>query len=290
VQHCESGRWGECQLPYDPESLVEICNDGLDNDCDGLTDEDCLCVPGDTQTCGTDVGECVAGTMSCLDDASWDDECVGALGPTSEICDGRDNDCDGATDFVSSIDFGWSGDRQEPNDSCEDAAPLYSELGRAEIHEGDDWLAVSVDDATELTTYPTLYPSGDEDWYSIRAIESSNWCVPFTSQCSFVFRVQLRLLDIDLVSWAAQDPDDYRVCLVSGTCSDASTPANVICSRGSNWHEDYSSYLINAVWGGECGRDDSRDFHIQVYSPTGAACGHYQLYVRFEYDSTVACP
>jgi hypothetical protein len=27
-----------------------------------------------------------------------------------------------------------------------------------------------------------------------------------------------------------------------------------------------------------------------VESPTGAACGHYQLYVRFAFDDTLACP
>ena len=39
----------------------EYC-DGVDNDCDSQTDEDCpACEEGRTQKCGTDVGECTQG-------------------------------------------------------------------------------------------------------------------------------------------------------------------------------------------------------------------------------------
>jgi hypothetical protein len=70
---------------------AELC-DGLDNDCDGTTDE------GDPEggaSCGDDTGECVAGTMHCVSGAL---ECQGAVGPESETCDGLDNDCDGTAD------------------------------------------------------------------------------------------------------------------------------------------------------------------------------------------------
>ena len=70
--------------------VVEICN-GLDeNDCDGLTDDDLI------QTCGSDVGECKKGIQICSDGSYG--SCIGSIDPSPEICDGKDNDCDGQTD------------------------------------------------------------------------------------------------------------------------------------------------------------------------------------------------
>ncbi|MBN1771175.1 MAG: hypothetical protein JXB32_07950, partial [Deltaproteobacteria bacterium] len=68
---------------------AEICNN-VDDDCDGLTDE------GVTRPCGTDIGECVSGTQTCT--AGVWGACAGSVGPTAEVCDNRDNDCDGRTD------------------------------------------------------------------------------------------------------------------------------------------------------------------------------------------------
>ncbi|MDD3647346.1 MAG: MopE-related protein [Candidatus Dojkabacteria bacterium] len=89
---CVAGKWGNCSgvLPQ-----KEVC-DGLDNDCDSYTDEGCSCNSGSTQSCGSDVGECTVGTQWC-ENGSWG-SCNGAVGPNTEICDGKDNDCDGSTD------------------------------------------------------------------------------------------------------------------------------------------------------------------------------------------------
>jgi hypothetical protein len=73
--------------PANPGS--ETC-DGVDNDCDGSTDEDL------NRTCGTDEGVCSTGTETCSG-GSWG-SCVGATGASSEICDGLDNNSDGRVD------------------------------------------------------------------------------------------------------------------------------------------------------------------------------------------------
>ena len=67
---------------------IESC-DGLDNDCDGLVDEDL-----GWQSCG--LGQCAHVVAFCQDGAEAD--CDPLLGGEPEICDGLDNDCDGKLD------------------------------------------------------------------------------------------------------------------------------------------------------------------------------------------------
>ncbi|MCU0657003.1 MAG: MopE-related protein [Polyangiaceae bacterium] len=71
----------------------EICN-GLDDDCDGQKDED---VPGTGEFCSVPnkLGECAFGTTQC---AKGKLECVQNNGATPEVCDGKDNNCDGQID------------------------------------------------------------------------------------------------------------------------------------------------------------------------------------------------
>ncbi len=70
---------------------AELCN-GLDDDCDGTIDED---VPGTSQTCGATLAPCSPGMTACVGGALV---CVGASGPQPEVCNGVDDDCDGAPD------------------------------------------------------------------------------------------------------------------------------------------------------------------------------------------------
>lgn len=77
----------------------DVCGDGVDNDCDNQIDQDCLvegpCVEDAVRECGNDTGACEVGTQTCQD-GEWTD-CTG-IGPTSETCNGVDDDCDGEVD------------------------------------------------------------------------------------------------------------------------------------------------------------------------------------------------
>lgn len=69
---------------------AESC-DGQDNDCDGRIDEEL------TRSCGIGQPPCRKGVQTCQS-GQWSSECVGEIKPTPDICDGIDNDCDGAPD------------------------------------------------------------------------------------------------------------------------------------------------------------------------------------------------
>lgn len=73
---------------------VELCN-MIDDDCNGAIDDG---NPGGGAMCGSDVGTCKSGVEYCI---GGQITCIGSLGPTAEICDGLDNDCDGTADQLA---------------------------------------------------------------------------------------------------------------------------------------------------------------------------------------------
>jgi hypothetical protein len=101
VATCSAGAWGgdTCDPLAGAAADDSVCN-GLDDDCDGLTDEEYIPT---TKTCG--VGECAnnTGTLECQS-GSEVDTCDPTAGATTETCDSLDNDCDGSIDEGFDID------------------------------------------------------------------------------------------------------------------------------------------------------------------------------------------
>ena len=89
AQTCSRGRWSSCRPP------VEKC-DGKDNDCDGRIDENWR---DKGKPCGSGVGICYrTGIFVCKSDGSGLVCNVTPGKPAAEVCDAKDNDCDGAID------------------------------------------------------------------------------------------------------------------------------------------------------------------------------------------------
>jgi hypothetical protein len=98
VDNCVNGVPQAC-VPAEPK--IEKCN-GVDDSCDGQVDEGCLCLDGAMQACYTGapntigVGECAFGSQLCAA-GQWGG-CVGEVLPTAELCNAKDDDCDGSVD------------------------------------------------------------------------------------------------------------------------------------------------------------------------------------------------
>ncbi len=101
---CSSGGGLVCVQQVQPSK--EIC-DGLDNDCNGLVDEGGVCNPpvcteGATRSCydgpasTAGVGSCLAGTQTCSGGV-WS-PCAGEVLPQPEVCNGKDDNCNGQVD------------------------------------------------------------------------------------------------------------------------------------------------------------------------------------------------
>lgn len=115
VLACKAGQWDDeetqCQGGIGPSP--EVCDAAReDEDCDGMRNEGCDCVEGETTSCGNETAPCKPGVITCSDGA-WPTQpsaCRGAVGPSTESCDGVDNDCNGVTDDRAAC--------SEPGTSC----------------------------------------------------------------------------------------------------------------------------------------------------------------------------
>ena len=103
-QTCIQGNWSPlCQGQQVPRP--ELCNK-RDDDCNGAIDDAGACATcsnGTSRACYTGPsntrkkGGCRDGQENCQG-GRWSGQCLTAVLPSTEVCDGKDNDCDGIND------------------------------------------------------------------------------------------------------------------------------------------------------------------------------------------------
>jgi hypothetical protein len=174
----------------------EVCN-GVDDDCDGLVDDDDPGVSGKStwyaDVDGDGYGDATAALVACFqpsgyvaDDSDCSDRDPGSNPGATELCDGADNDCDGTVDEGSAADAatwyadddadgfgdpsstttacsqpsGYVGDGSDCDDRDDDINPGADEL----CNGFDDDCDGTVDESSALDA-GQWYADGDGDGY-----------------------------------------------------------------------------------------------------------------------------
>jgi hypothetical protein len=115
-QTCVDEKWGTCEGEVKPTG-PDSCDEGDDSDCNGVVNEPCSCLNGETKQCGTDVGLCEFGTVTCVNGV-YPQTCTGGVAPADKDgcepgndanCNGTENDlcaCTGSGSEECGIDTG----------------------------------------------------------------------------------------------------------------------------------------------------------------------------------------
>jgi hypothetical protein len=244
----------------------EIC-DSIDNDCDGLVDDDDTSVTGTTTWyidydgdgfggLRTTARSCVAPSGYVADNTDCDDSDATAFPGGTEVCDGADNDCDGTTDEADATDAStWYADSDgdgygdagtttvacdQPSGHVADATDCDDSdgainPGASEICDGiDNDCDGAVDgDDSDVTGTATWYADADGDGYgdlgsSVEACSAPSGYVADTTDCD----------DGD----GAVNPGASEICdSIDNDCDGLVDDDDTSVTGTTTWYIDYDS-------------------------------------------------
>ncbi len=281
VDNCIDGHYQICN-PLQGAS-TETC-DGIDEDCDGRTDEELGDITCGLGICAKTVHKCVAGKPQ---------QCVPYPALQVEKCDMKDNDCDGLTDEGYGVVTCGVGPCRHTVDTCNDGVPDtcdpyegatmeicngfdedcdgHTDNGiayAANLMEPNNSLGAAINLGDVFEGDPTrsfeamIYPSGDTDYFAFEAVEGDHSCP---------------------LGW----DQDYKITVTlfnpTGPHECPSQSVALYNAAGAVLAFDPAgsclTHTLEYKWDGECGPDDSRDFFVKIWSPEGGgvSCLPYKL-------------
>jgi hypothetical protein len=248
-------------------SASEVC-DGVDNNCDGIVDEDVkttFYADSDNDGFGSEtltIEACEAPDGFVQTGTDCDDTSATSHSGADELCDGLDNDCDGTTDEDLDVSFfvdydgdGFGDDNNIVNNcspdmglstiggDCNDADPTISPLANEICDEVDNNCDDNIDEGVTTTFYADLDGDGYGDTGS--TIESCSPTFGFVSNDS----------DCDDAD-SERNPSAFELCdNVDNDCDGSTDEEGAI--DGSVWYED----------GDEDGYGDSQSTMVSCEQP-----------------------
>lgn len=306
IQVCEKGEWSACDAPA---AQTETCN-GKDDDCDGFVDNGFECAAGDTQPCGSDVGECRKGEQQCTGSCTWG-SCVGDVEPQDEVCEGsKDEDCDGTVDNGCGCSAGetksccggtsiecangkWPSCPTPPPELCngqdDDCSGVADDHLPADPYMIDESGTDSCEHAYAGAFVTPLSENGglkkykfflyrddgsiDRDFFSFPTAEQSNW--ECTSNPSWY---ECYMLSVKVTAPAGKD---YELCVYdmgSSPLGSSCAGKPKMCSNADGNGPGEVLYLYQ----GACGDQDNNRFVVEVFGATDSdqSCEPYDLEIE----------